>query len=77
MVSSLDFPINSRVDQGIKKANEMIKPKESAMIAIANVSYKKPDFDIDTVIKNNGGKEIGLVRSKFKVAYPVDGIFHN
>lgn len=77
LVSSLDFPINLRVDQGIKKANEMIKPKESAMIAIANISYKKPDFDIDTVIKNDGGKEIGLVRSKFKVAYPVDGIFHN
>lgn len=71
LTNKVNFPIYSRVDEGLKKAQGNLEPGESSMVALANVTQNKYDEDVDTFFKNNKGKTVGMSRSKFKTAYPV------
>lgn len=72
LTNRVDFPINSRVDEGLRKAQGSLAPNESTMVALAHVSDSEYKSTIETTIKNNSGKNIGISRSKFKIAYPTN-----
>lgn len=72
LTNQVDFPINPRVDEGLRKAQGSLAPNESTMVALAHISNNEYKSTIETTIKNNSGKNIGISRSKFKIAYPTN-----